>query len=142
MFIPLFSFQDFSSFGNEKPSSNLLLLREKQKLEKIGKFLIELYTGKKIQEPNFLNFTDVYVKLNTENDYVYDNPEPYFGVTQNYISKFNDFRQNKIVSTPDFIAFDNLLLDSFYEFIYKLTMLDISSKTQFESFETALKHPS
>jgi len=102
-----------------------------------------MYTGRDLKEASFANFTDSYIQLNTQDDsgYINTEPEAYFGVPEAYTQKFQDFKDNKIQSTPDFIAFDNLLLGSFYEFVYKLAMLDLSNQKQFENFEAALKHP-
>ena len=105
----------------------------------IGNFLVELFTGSVKKDIVWTNFTDTYINLNKDSDG--NDPDPYLGVTDNYIKKFQEFKDNKIASTPDFILFDNLLLGSFFEFIFKLPQLDLSSKKQFAGFDDALKHP-
>jgi len=145
IFIPILSFDDLSVFSADKPSENLLALKEKEKLVRVGNFLMNLYSGQKFKDQKFLNLTDVFVKLNTEKDSnatINDTPDKYLGVTQDYIDKLHDFvTPGKSVSTPDFSQFDDLLKGSFYEFVYKLSQLDLASKKQFKNYEEALSHP-
>ena len=109
----------------------------------IGIFLIELFSGKNLKGVTFKHFTDVFTTLNKESEGEENDmkAEPYMGVTKEYINGLHNFKAKKISSTPDFNKFDNLLLGSFYEFVFKLAQLDLSSKSQFEDFEAALKHP-
>lgn len=109
----------------------------------IGNFLIGLFIGRDVRDVSWRNLTDSYIYLNKEkdSDYVYAEPEPYFGVSKDYINRFQDFRAGKIGSTPDMIAFDKMLEGSYYEFISKLPILDLENKRQFDGYASALKHP-
>jgi len=138
-FIPLLNIDDMTSFSRDKVPQNLLILKEKQWMAKIGKYLMEIYTGRKFKQAiKFNNLTDVYIQLNFNrvSKKVYDIAEPYFGVPKTFTDKLKNLDSKNIQFLPD-----DKLKGSFYELVYKLAVIDVTNKKQFSTFKEGIKHP-
>jgi hypothetical protein len=142
---------------DKKIDPKLKEIKNKQLMTHIGKLLINMYKGldnsTNVPPPNpddnfnpsglnFLNYTDVYLNLNTEKDGNFSQfrTDEYFGVKSSYVNAVHAFLDHTLTTSKGFTDMDAMLKDSFYEFIFKSVMFDPTSKKQFDTIETMSKH--
>jgi hypothetical protein len=141
-----------------KPVQNekLKMIKNKQLMVQFGKFLIDMYKGldNSTNTPaplpddsfnptrQFKNLTDTFLSMNTEKDGNFSKfrPDEYFGVKSDFIQALKAFIGKTLTTQKGVKAMDNMLKDSFYEFIYKTVTFDVESKIQFDKIETMLQH--
>jgi hypothetical protein len=138
-------------------SDELKKIKNKQFMTQFGRFIIDMYKGldnstnvpASSPDDNFnpaghryANLTEVYLDLNTEKDGNYSKfrADDYFGIKSDFVTAVQAFLANTLTSQKAFKEMDDMLLDSFYDFIYKTVTFDISSKIQFEDFDKLLNH--
>lgn len=148
-----------STSTNLTSNATILLQRTKEKefMVHFGSFIMKMYKGLDNTtntpppspddsfdplEVSYENATDVFLKLNMKKDGNYSTfrPDEYFGIPQNYVSAVNAFLAKTLTTPKAQQEMENMLKDSFYEFIYKSITFDLKSKTQFEKIEDMLKH--
>ena len=155
--LPFFKFYDSKSLENQQdpeiPKDKKIIT--KQNMVYIGQFLITLYKGLKnsnleVHEPNdnfdpnmvnFKNMTDIYSIYNQEEvGKGQSKADEYFGVKDEYVNKLGSVVGKQQTHKKALQSMDDLLKDSYYEFIFKLTKFDPNSQKQFKDYDDALKH--
>ena len=132
-------------------------VKNKQSIVQFGKFLINMYKGldNSTNTPplspddtfnptgvQYGNLTDVYLNLNKKKDgnYTKFEKDEYFGVKESFISALRRFLEKTLVIQKALQEMDDMLKDSFYEFVFKSVTFDPESQRQFENMEAMLKH--
>jgi hypothetical protein len=144
--------------GAKNLSLGQLQIRTHQQIVGFGKFLMNVYKGLDnttdcpLPSPDdaftpdeftFQNLTDVFINLNTRIDVNITTkfkPDEYFGVSPDYIEALTAFQDHTLTTPQAIQKMNDMLNDSFYDFIYKCVIYDESGKTQFDSFTTMLTH--
>jgi hypothetical protein len=146
---------------NTNSTSNATLTlehtKEKEFMVQFGSFIIRMYKGLDNTtnnpppspddpfdplEVSYENTTDVFLQLNLKRDGNYSTfrPDEYLGVPQNYVSAVNAFLAKTLTTPKAQLEMENMLKDSFYEFVFKSVSFDLKSIKQFDKIEDMLKH--
>jgi len=148
---PKFYSPETAKDGALKTTDALKAIKNKQTMVFFARFLSNMYKGldKSTDIPapspddnfspnmfHYLNSTDVFLKL-AEKPYQHDE---YFGVTDQFVETVGSFLEHMLTSRAAVVELDDMLKGSFFEFIYKSIMFDVTSKKQFNSFDTMLAH--
>jgi hypothetical protein len=148
-----------STLSTESNNATALLkiTKDKQFMVQFGKFLINMFKGldntTNIPPPSpddnfdpaeivFNNVTDVFLNLNTKKNGNFSTfrADEYFGVPEKYVPTVNAFLEKTLTTQKALKEMDDMLKDSFYEFIFKSVMFDLTNEKQFATIESMLKH--
>lgn len=161
LMIPFFRFNSPNSINKELEAFDFVKknYEYKQMMVYLGKLLIQIYRGMNKDRDNgfnpvdgnfnpnllrFKNLAEIYLKLHRcpktqvqKRGY----SDKYFGFSTDFILQIEYYLKQESPNPDKLIALDANLKESFAEFISKLVNFDIKNETQFESIESALKHP-